>query len=90
VACRDGPSLFRLYRKRRRLFESAAFSGKTQVYNASQRVPTIVEQRGHGITVAAAALVAGLAGAAIGAGAVTAKNLGKREDDREKPETWEK
>ncbi len=43
--------------------------------------PGIVEPRGKGATVAAVAVAAGVAGAAIGAAAVTAKNLGKKEGE---------
>lgn len=44
--------------------------------------PGIEEPRGKGATVAAVAVAAGIAGAALGAGAMTAKNLGKKEEDR--------
>lgn len=52
--------------------------------------PQIVEQGGHGATVAAVAVVAGLAGAALGAGAATAKKLAKKEEDKGKQESGEK
>jgi hydrogenase small subunit len=41
--------------------------------------PRVGEPRGEGITPGAAALVAGVAGAALGAGAVLASRLGKAE-----------
>lgn len=46
--------------------------------------PPIVEERGEGVSAGAAALLAGAAGAALGAGAVAAKNLGKSEEDSKK------
>ena len=52
--------------------------------------PGIDEKRGHGVTIAAAAVAAGVAGAALGAGAVTAKNLGKKDGEEEKPGSKEK
>lgn len=42
--------------------------------------PDIAPEQGKGATVAGAALVAGVAGIAIGAGAMMAKNLGKKDD----------
>lgn len=39
--------------------------------------PQIIEQQGHGVSVASAAVVAGVAGLAIGAAAAMANNLGK-------------
>ncbi len=48
--------------------------------------PDIVEDRGKGVTVAAAAVAAGIAGAAIGAGAVAAKKLGNKESSHESKE----
>jgi hydrogenase small subunit len=51
--------------------------------------PDIVEDKGKGVTVAAAALVAGIAGAAIGAGAVATKKLGKTEEKEPRTESKE-
>jgi len=51
--------------------------------------PGIGEERGKGVTVAAAAVVAGLAGAAIGAGAATAKKLDKKEKEQSGPRSKE-
>lgn len=47
--------------------------------------PHIVEQQGGGASIAAVAVLAGAAGAALGAGAVTAKNLGKKDEGHEGP-----
>ncbi len=47
--------------------------------------PRIEEPRGEGVTIAAAALTAGIAGAAVGAGAVLASRLGKHAVDEEAP-----
>ncbi len=44
--------------------------------------PGIVEEKGKGATIAAVAVAAGLAGAALGAGAMTSKKLGANEDDK--------
>ena len=52
--------------------------------------PGINERRGQGATIAAAAVVAGIAGAALGAGAATAKNLGKKDEEQEKSGSREK
>jgi len=43
--------------------------------------PPIAPQEGHGATTAAVGILAGLAGAALGAGAVTALKLGKKESE---------
>lgn len=48
--------------------------------------PRIHEEKGGGATVLGAAVVAGVAGAAIGAGATLAKRLGEHERDAEKKE----
>ncbi|TAL25811.1 MAG: twin-arginine translocation signal domain-containing protein [Nitrospirae bacterium] len=48
--------------------------------------PGIAEKRGKGVTVAAAAVVAGLAGAAIGAGVATSKKLDKKKTGSESKE----
>jgi hydrogenase small subunit len=45
--------------------------------------PHVVEQQGGGASIAAVAVLAGAAGAALGAGAVTAKNLGKQDEGHE-------
>jgi hydrogenase small subunit len=47
--------------------------------------PHIIEQQGGGASIAAVAVLAGAAGAALGAGAVTAKNLGKQDEGHEGP-----
>ncbi|MBI4684059.1 MAG: hydrogenase small subunit [Nitrospirae bacterium] len=52
--------------------------------------PGIAEERGKGVTVAAVAVVAGVAGAALGAAAVTAKNLGKKDEGQADTETKER
>ncbi len=44
--------------------------------------PRIVEEQGQGVSVASAAVVAGIAGAALGAGVVMGRNLGKDKDDK--------
>ncbi|MDA8432088.1 MAG: hydrogenase small subunit [Nitrospiraceae bacterium] len=53
--------------------------------------PGIVEDKGKGVTVAGAAIAAGVAGAAIGVAAATSKNLGKKDKDKGKsdPESKE-
>lgn len=45
--------------------------------------PPIVVERGEGVSVGAAALLAGAAGAAVGAGIVAAKNVGKSDESSE-------
>ncbi|MCC7166012.1 MAG: hydrogenase small subunit [Rhodospirillales bacterium] len=46
--------------------------------------PRIVEDQGQGLSFGSAALVAGIAGAAAGAGAMLARNLGRKDDESDK------
>ncbi|MHB8881826.1 MAG: hydrogenase small subunit [Thermodesulfovibrionales bacterium] len=52
--------------------------------------PHIDEKRGHGATIAAVGVAAGLAGAALGAAAVTSKKLGKEDEEQGKSGSREK
>jgi len=52
--------------------------------------PGVDEKRGHGVTIAAAAVAAGVAGAALGAGLATSKNLDKKDEEQEKSGSREK
>lgn len=53
-------------------------------------LPRVDATRGHGLTIAGVAVAASIAGAALGASAVTAKKLGKEDEEQEKSGSREK
>ncbi len=52
--------------------------------------PTVDAKRGHGATIAAVGIAAGIAGAALGAGFATSKKLGKEDEEQGKSGSREK